>query len=47
MSGHQQVLLRGLVDSGLASDHLAYDALSTAVEASVNKKLFGVERGRR
>ena len=42
-SGHQQILLRGLVEAGAATDHLVYDALSTAVEASVNRKLFGVD----
>jgi molybdopterin-containing oxidoreductase family iron-sulfur binding subunit len=42
-SGHQQILLRALVDSGGASDHVAYDALSTGVAASVNRKMFGVD----
>ncbi len=42
-SGHLQVLLRNLVDAGASSDHLVYDPLSTAVEASVNRKLFGVD----
>ena len=41
-SGHQQVLLRGLVDAGAATDHLVYDPLSSAVEASVNRRMFGV-----
>ena len=44
MSGHQQVLLRGLVEAGAATDLVVYDALSTAVEASVNRKLFGVDQ---
>lgn len=43
MSGHQQVLLRALVEAGGATEHLTYDALSTAVETSVNRKLFGVD----
>jgi anaerobic selenocysteine-containing dehydrogenase len=43
-SGHQQILLRGLVEAGAATDHVVYDALSTAVEASVNRKIFGVDR---
>jgi molybdopterin-containing oxidoreductase family iron-sulfur binding subunit len=43
MSGHQQILLRSLVEAGAASDHVSYDALSTAVESSVNRKLFGVD----
>jgi molybdopterin-containing oxidoreductase family iron-sulfur binding subunit len=42
-SGHQQILLRALVESGGASDHVVYDALSTAVAASVNRKMFGVD----
>ena len=43
-SGHHQVLLRSLVESGGATDYVVYDALSTAVEASVNRKMFGVEQ---
>jgi len=43
MSGHQQILLRNLVDVSVATDHVVYDALSTAVETSVNRKLFGVD----
>jgi anaerobic selenocysteine-containing dehydrogenase len=43
MSGHQQILLRNLVDAGAATDHVIYDALSTAVEAAVNRKIFGVD----
>ncbi len=43
-SGHQQILLRNLVEAGGATDHVVYDALSTAVEASVNRKLFGVDQ---
>ncbi len=43
MSGHQQILLRSLVEAGAATDHIVYDALSTAVEASVNRKMFGVD----
>jgi anaerobic selenocysteine-containing dehydrogenase len=43
MSGHQQVLLRALVEAGGATEHLRYDALSTAVEASVNRKVFGTD----
>ncbi len=42
-SGHHQILLRGLIEAGAATDYLTYDALSTAVEASVNRKLFGVD----
>jgi molybdopterin-containing oxidoreductase family iron-sulfur binding subunit len=42
-SGHHQVLLRGLVEAGGATDTVVYDALSTAVEASVNRKMFGVD----
>ena len=42
-SGHQQILLRGLVEAGGATDLMTYDALSTAVEASVNRKLVGVD----
>ena len=42
-SGHQQVLLRNLVEAGAATDHLVYDPLSTAVESSVNRKLYGVD----
>ena len=42
-SGHQQILLRGLVEAGGASDYVVYDALSTAVGSSVNRKLFGVD----
>jgi molybdopterin-containing oxidoreductase family iron-sulfur binding subunit len=42
-SGHQQILLRSLVEAGAATDHIVYDALSTAVEASVNRKMFGVD----
>jgi len=42
-SGHQQILLRSLVEAGAATDYLVYDALSTAVEASVNRKMFGVD----
>ncbi len=44
MSGHQQVLVRGLVEAGAVTDLVVYDALSTAVEASVNRKLFGVDQ---
>ena len=44
MSGHQQILLRNLVDGSVATDHVVYDALSTAVETSVNRKLFGVDQ---
>jgi molybdopterin-containing oxidoreductase family iron-sulfur binding subunit len=40
--GHQQILLRALVEAGCATDHVTYDALSTGVAASVNRKLFGV-----
>jgi molybdopterin-containing oxidoreductase family iron-sulfur binding subunit len=40
--GHQQILLRALVEAGGATDHVTYDALSTGVAASVNRKLFGV-----
>jgi anaerobic selenocysteine-containing dehydrogenase len=43
-SGHQQILLRNLVEAGAATDHVVYDALSTAVEASVNRKMFGVDQ---
>jgi molybdopterin-containing oxidoreductase family iron-sulfur binding subunit len=43
-SGHQQTLLRGLVEAGAATDHVVYDALSTAVEASVNRKMYGVDQ---
>ncbi len=42
-SGHHQILLRGLVEAGGATDYVVYDALSTAVEASVNRKMFGVD----
>ncbi len=42
-SGHQQILLRALVETGGASDHVSYDALSTSVAASVNRKMFGVD----
>jgi len=42
-SGHQQVLLRNLVEAGAATDHLVYDPLSTAVESAVNRKLYGVD----
>jgi molybdopterin-containing oxidoreductase family iron-sulfur binding subunit len=35
--------LRSLVEAGAATDHIVYDALSTAVEASVNRKMFGVD----
>jgi molybdopterin-containing oxidoreductase family iron-sulfur binding subunit len=42
-SGHQQILLRALVESGGATDHVTYDALSTGVAASVNRKVFGVD----
>ena len=42
-SGHQQVLLRNLVEAGAATDHLVYDPLSTAVETAVNRKLYGVD----
>ncbi len=42
-SGHQQVLLRNLVEAGGATDHLVYDPLSTAVESAVNRKLYGVD----
>ena len=44
MSGHQQVLVRGLVEAGAVTDLVVYDALSTAVEASVNRKMFGVDQ---
>ncbi len=43
-SGHHQVLLRNLVEAGGATDYVLYDALSTAVEASVNRKMFGVDQ---
>ena len=43
-SGHQQILLRNLVETGAATEHVVYDALSTAVEASVNRKMFGVDQ---
>ena len=43
-SGHQQVLLHGMVEAGAATDHVVYDALSTAVETSVNRKMFGVDQ---
>ena len=43
-SGHHQVLLRNLVEAGGATDYVVYDALSTAVEASVNRKMFGVDQ---
>src|SRR5208337_1154620 len=43
MSGHQQILVRALVEAGAATDHVTYDSLSTAAEASVNRKIFGVE----
>jgi anaerobic selenocysteine-containing dehydrogenase len=43
-SGHHQVLLRSLVETGGATDYVVYDALSTAVEASVNRKMFGVDQ---
>ncbi len=43
-SGHQQILLRSLVEAGAATDYVVYDALSTAVEASVNRKMFGVDQ---
>jgi len=43
-SGHHQVLLRGLVEAGGATDYVVYDALSSAVEASVNRKMFGVDQ---
>jgi molybdopterin-containing oxidoreductase family iron-sulfur binding subunit len=36
--------LRGLVEAGAATDHVVYDALSTAVEASVNRKMYGVDQ---
>jgi molybdopterin-containing oxidoreductase family iron-sulfur binding subunit len=42
-SGHQQILLRALVETGGATDHVTYDALSTGVAASVNRKMFGVD----
>ena len=42
-SGHQQILLRALVETGGASDHVAYDALSTGVAAAVNRKMLGVD----
>jgi anaerobic selenocysteine-containing dehydrogenase len=41
-SGHLQVLLQNLVEAGAATDHLVYDPLSTAVEASVNRRMYGV-----
>jgi anaerobic selenocysteine-containing dehydrogenase len=44
MSGHQQILVRGLVEAGAATDHVVYDTLSTAVEAAVNRKMFGVDQ---
>ncbi len=43
MSGHQQILLRNLVEAGAATDHLVYDPLSTAVASSVNRKFYGVD----
>ncbi len=42
-SGHEQVLLRALVEAGAATDHVVFDALSTAVAASVNRRMFGVD----
>src|SRR5450631_1750746 len=42
-SGHHQVLLRSLIEAGGATDTVVYDALSTAVGASVNRKMFGVD----
>jgi len=42
-SGHQQILLHNLVEAGAATDHVVYDPLSTAVEAAVNRKLYGVD----
>jgi len=42
-SGHQQILLRSLIEAGAATDYVVYDALSTAVGSSVNRKLFGVD----
>src|SRR5208283_3559797 len=42
-SGHQQILLRSLVEAGGATDYVVYDALSTAVEASVHRKMFGAD----
>ncbi|MGO9331800.1 MAG: molybdopterin-dependent oxidoreductase, partial [Steroidobacteraceae bacterium] len=42
-SGHQQILLHNLVGAGAATDYIVYDPLSTAVESSVNRKLFGVD----
>jgi len=32
------VLLRALVEAGAATDHVVFDALSTAVAASVNRR---------
>jgi len=43
MSGHRQVLLRALIEAGAATDHVVYDVLSSAVGASVNRKMFGVD----
>ena len=42
-SGHQQILLRSLVEAGAATDYVVYDALSTAVGSSVHRKMFGVD----
>ncbi len=41
VSGHQRVLMQNLVDAGAATDHLTYDALSTAVAAGVHRRVFG------
>ncbi len=43
-SGHLQILLKAMPQSGAATDHVVYDSLSTAVAASVNLKMFGVEQ---
>lgn len=43
-SGHLQILLKAMPQSGAATDYVVYDALSTAVEASVNLKMFGVDQ---
>lgn len=41
-SGHQRVLMQNLIDAGVATDHVVYDALSTAVESGVHRRLYGV-----
>jgi len=43
-SGHHQILLRNLVEAGVATDHVVYDPLSTGVEAAVNRKMYGVDQ---